>query len=493
MTTGRHGSNASEVVRFGALFLAVGFLLVIGCDEYNRADISDDGGHIAFSFGDKGFTTDKSSEMYLFDVDACTLERLTVNTDCDAWADLGEKGLLFMKTDAKAGPIYVHTGKQTIKLVHMMANGPLWISDDKIFFAAVTELENKKKEEELKTAFFIYHLGPGDLEKLVTIPYTEQATLFSTLPAFYNDRRIYYAVARSVKTSGESSGKTKNHKLTIEVLAIDLATKQRRRVTEFTFPGHLKRKKEDELPVGFVDLAISPDDKKLICCFLPGKGISLEQFDDKLDSTSYIVDTETGEQTLFSRDMNMYYPQWVPLPKSAAPPTTQRTQAPTTRQSPLPKYRFMYLSGSVIGNGRTVWITDLNGNRIKLADLPDQVMHAYTGWAWLGPRHVRIFHIADSGLRIIDAAPNGTEKRTRRLSKTQLAALKRKADLAGLIGYLKDQERQVRENLNAYPGEESAKSAKKIQKEYEHQIKKLQKQLEKLQENRVQYQIEPVS
>jgi len=454
--------------------LGVSILVANSCDEYNRADISDDGKFIAFSLGEKGFETTKSSEMYIFDVEKCEMDRVTFNEECDAWADL-QKGsdLLFVRGEKGTGGIYAGE----TKIVGSIGNSPLWIGKDKIFFAAVAETA----KDELRILFYLW--GPGGIEKLAELPADKDRTfLLSTLPAFYEDQKLYYALATNVQVATSRTGEAKERILRVEIYSLDMTTKARRAITEFNFEAGSDEK--SDWPVGFVDLAISSDDKLLICCFLPGKKISLEGFNDRLNSLVYIVDVESGKKQLFSHEFNMYYPQWVPRPASTTRPESQSTRGPVKTAG----RRFMYLSGTGHKEGRSVWITDLDRNRGELAVLPDKAMKGYTGWTWLGPERARIFHVGNSGLYVIDVNADGSERRRAFLSAEKLAVLKKRADLTGMIEYLDKQRKQVSHLLAGYFKKELAREADELSGSFSTVGAKLKAELDELNKTKVAYE-----
>ena len=198
--------------------------------------------------------------------------------------------------------------------------------------------------------------------------------------------------------------------------------------------------------------------------------------------------SKAAKKKLFSRDVNMYYPQWAPLgPSNAHQPSTRPATLPMGSK-PAPALSgpcFMYLSGTGLKKGRSVWITDLDGKKLKLASLPDQVMHAYTGWTWLNEKKIRIFHIGKAGLIIVEINRDATETRRGHLSRKQLFELKKRADLRGLIKYLNRQSQDVSKILSLNLGQ-----AKKLRAAYKQQIQEIQAQLDKLGPPKISYQIE---
>jgi len=393
------------------LFLAVLATMVGGCDKYNRADISHDGKTIAFSLGEKGFIADATSELYFFDVETCSMKRQTFDDTCEGWVSFGGIGVAYSKSKGKGnieGTVEVLTEKDGIfTLSDGMANTPVFLPNDKIFFSSV-EPGNRK---EARITFNVWY--PYNVNQLIKLPADPNGEfLCSTLPAFFQDQVIYYAIA-DVRGIHEKNGQFDSGLYKVTVYRLEIGTKKNTPVTTFEFQG---KKGAKDFPVGYVDLAISPDDKTLVCCFLPPNKLAIDMFSDKLASTVYLVDVATGKQTLFRSDKNMYYPKW------------------KGRDKP----KFVYLSGTGYQEGRGVWITDLSKMSVKLADLPDKVMQAYTGWTWLTPKRVRIFHIGKSGLILVDVNEDGTEKKTRIVSPEKLKTLKEIADLEGLIKFWKE-------------------------------------------------------
>jgi len=417
-----------KFVRLAMVTVVAG--IFVGCDKYNRAAISEDGSRIAFSLGDKGFVTDPTSEMYLFDVDSCSMKRMTFDDQCEGWADIKDEGLIYTKGKGVEGDIEAIGPKdEHLTIATGMANTPVILPNDSVFYSAV----NFRKDEGERNARIMFNLWhQHGVEPLAALPVDkDRKFLFSTLPAFYGAEKLYYAIADAEAFGAQEKKQPGTGVFKVTIFSLDMATKKSTPVTEFEFRG---KKDAKDFPVGYVELAISSDDKTLICCFLPPNKLSIEMFSDKLASTVYLVDVATGKQTLFRSDKNMYYPRWKEVRFSQ---TTKPSTQPATRAVQEPK--FVYLSGTGFKEGRGVWISGLDRTSLKLADLPDKVMEGYTGWTWATEKRIAIFHVGKSGLVLVGVNEDGTQKRTVRLSMSQLMALKDQADVAGMMDYLTKQ------------------------------------------------------
>lgn len=484
MKTSTGGSKARISIILLSLSLAAGGQK---CEQYNRAAISHDGTWIAFSLGQKWFETDKTSEIYRFNVDNCTLERLTLNNECDAWVDLRGADPVWVRGEKVGGVMVGQRGPldETALAPGTLGNAPLWLGEDRVFFSILGA--DKEGQVGRDRGWFVL-FQPGGLERLADFPMTKEEHLISTIPAF-GGGRMYFAVARRTVLTPDEPGEAARGLLAVAVEELDLETKARRRVTSFYFPAEPGMDMREDLPAGWLDLALSPDGGTLICCFLPGKGFSIETFPHHLRSRVYLVDVKTGGQKLFSDRINMYYPQWVPAASADAtgPAATRPASASApTASRPTEPPRFMYLSGTGFEAGRGVWITDLDGRRLELAKLPDKAMQGYTGWTPLGPRRVRIFHIGPSGLVLIDVDYDGRNKVTRTLSRNGLEQLKARADLAAVIGRLA-RERDLAASVLALEGDNDTAAALHI--ELSRALAELNKRFGKLAAEPVTYTV----
>ena len=428
---------------------------ISGCDEYNRADISQDGKQIAFSLNSKGgFDTDSSSEMYVIKIDdsgKIEMKRKTIDDECDSWASFSYDGssLLSVKGAPKENGdtgIYLNRveSDESVRLTGYLSpysNFPFFIGDNsenaRIFYSYLGVNQSKKSYEIVCTATKpkSEEISGGPpilvLEEIVRIPiFGEKERLWSTTPAFSSDDKMYYAVGKLIEYTEDTKAKKL---LDIKFYSVDLNTKDKKEV------GEIYLLNPDG--IGFADLAVSPDNKRLLCCFLSQEGnkINVENFDDSKPSLVYGINLEDGNTKEFGK-IHMYNPCFVPIfKKSENEPTIEPANSEETgKENPSLEEKveeeytpeIVYLSGKGYeSNGRSVIISDLNGHDIELARLPDKIMSAYTGWAWLSKDRLRIFQIGESGLILIDTNKDGTNQQKGYFDREHLALLKEAADL----------------------------------------------------------------
>ena len=417
---------------FATLLVAsLAVVVLAGCEKsYNRADISSDGKRIAFALNkDGGFATDETSEIYIVDVaddlSTVSFRRLTRNRVCDAWADLSGDGqqLLYVRGDTDgAMSIWLSSDageeEQLSGSLSRFYNFPQFLDDDSIFFAHLRLARVKPASFEVLCQVLTSvdtgdtEIGMRELREIAAIPWGEQGQLWSTMPAFH-ENTMYYMVARQMKVAMNiGSPEETTPLLHITLHAMDMTSGKQRSLCDWTYSGEL----DDGRPVGMADLAISPDGKALLCCFLPGEGFELSKFDDQKPSTLFAVDLD-DEQTSPEHVVNayMYYPRFAPM-----------------REGEEDEYSVVFLSGAGFGEegGRAVCITDdFEENVVTLASFPGKVMTAYTDWSWLSEERLRIFHICDLGLILVDTDRDGSNQVKRYLPREGMLALKRAADL----------------------------------------------------------------
>ena len=158
-----------------------------------------------------------------------------------------------------------------------------------------------------------------------------------------------------------------------------------------------------------IDLAFSADGKRLAAAVLPGGK-------DKDQTRFFDVDPTGKEQPkLLFEVAGGCAPQWTPDGKG-----------------------LVYLGpvkGEEKGREVVLWQPEMKEARV-IARLPDVAGKAYTTCFWTKDGRMRIYHVADEGLWLIDAAADGTGAKARRLSHERLAAQKYLADFERALARL---------------------------------------------------------
>jgi hypothetical protein len=226
----------------------------------------------------------------------------------------------------------------------------------------------------------------------------------------WSGNQLAYAAGDVV--TGDDPDKVKE--MTCRFYLVDLESKERREVTSLTFEA---KPDTNDMPVGYVDLAFSPDGKKLAACFL-----SKDFEKDEQPSHLYLIDLETAKAELVKEDVNMYYPRFAP--KAEGEP-----------------YRLLYLSGTGEGGkGRSINVLNLETKQArKVISLPGVIMTAYTDWRWLSeltsaeektPKNrLRVYHLSDVGLIIAELNDDGSNLSIRYLDTSRLRLGQVEADL----------------------------------------------------------------
>ena len=268
---------------------------------------------------------------------------------------------------------------------------------------------------------------PNTLEQLLAMSGYAQAEgegiLNSTTPAFSNNGKMYFSALELVREQDSKS--PEDSKAIVSFYSLDIKTKNKTKLSRLIFPGNMVEREG----LGYVDLAVSPDGMILLASFIPTEIGKPDEMDDTKNSLVYAISTHGEGIKKISSDINIYYPQFIPVnPCSATQPD---------KKFGLPLYQFMFLSGKAHGKngGRSVYISDLENNRKILASFPDRAMTAYTGWAWLNENKVRIFHVGNSGVMLVDSDRGGKKQEKWILTREELTRLKDYADFEALNKY----------------------------------------------------------
>jgi len=160
-----------------------------------------------------------------------------------------------------------------------------------------------------------------------------------------------------------------------------------------------------------VDLAFSPGGKRLVAAMF-GAGASDEHTGFfELDSAG-----EAEPKPLFEAK-KAFYPQWTPDGLGLV----------YLRLCPEDdKWREVVL-----------WRPEAEEPRV-LVRLPGKTGEAYTTWRWMEDGRMRIYHLSDEGVRIVDAKPDGSEAAAKRLPRENLRVLKALADLERAVARVPD-------------------------------------------------------
>ncbi|MCX5653680.1 MAG: hypothetical protein NTY65_03390 [Planctomycetota bacterium] len=158
-----------------------------------------------------------------------------------------------------------------------------------------------------------------------------------------------------------------------------------------------------------IDLAFSPDGKRL--------GAAVWVVEKEPGQTRFFDVDPTGKEQpkLLFEVSGGYGPQWTPDASG-----------------------LVYLrSVKDGGNGREVvlWRPDVKEGRV-IARLPGDFGNAYTTCFWSKDGRMRIYHVANEGLWLVDAAADGTDAKARHLSRERLAAQKYLADFERGLGHV---------------------------------------------------------
>lgn len=160
-----------------------------------------------------------------------------------------------------------------------------------------------------------------------------------------------------------------------------------------------------------VDLAFSPDGKRLVAA-VSGAGASDEH-------TGFFELDPAGEaepKPLFEAK-KAFYPQWAPDGEGIVYLRTHPEDD---------EWREVML-----------WRPEADEPQV-LARLPGKTGEAYTTWRWMEDGRMRIYHLSDEGVRIVDAKPDGSEAAAKRLPRENLRVLKALADLERAVARVPD-------------------------------------------------------
>ena len=411
----RWGAVAAGLVLL-ALFVAAD--KTGGCEQFNRMGISPDGNCIAFSLNGKGgFRVDGTTALYKLDLTDCHLTRVSADKPLATWADISDAGdILFTWRSKETGDCtevaIARVNGEVEELTRNLISDsvPQWLDREGVLFASTRPLAAVGGEGGRDEYDVVLSIAKGaDVKEVVHevyAPDTQNRAYWSSLPV-WTGNQLAYAAVDLVKEEGGDKVKA----MTCRFYLVDLESKARREVTSVTFDA---KPDSDGPPVSYVDLAFSPDRKKLAACFLP------KDFEkDQEVSHLYVIDLATAKAELVKEDVNMYYPRFAP-------------------EGPA---RLLYLSGTgEEGNARSLNLLNLDTKEArKIISLPGVIMTAYTDWRWLSelsdadektPKNrLRVYHLSDIGLIVAELNDDGSDLSIRYLDASRLRVAQVEADL----------------------------------------------------------------
>ncbi|MGB2997530.1 MAG: hypothetical protein WBC59_02705 [Phycisphaerae bacterium] len=402
---------------WGWVFAAAWVLVAGGCWP-NRVAVSPDGRTMYFSLNKEGgIKTEESSNIYALDVETAELRQLTDSPAMEGWCVLSEDGKHLLHSAAAEDRFWIEalnlekesstplTGAPSIYLYPRLVCGK---------HVLVVEVEDFKNSEGRWVL-----IGQ---EGSVPLPLPDG---YEAAPGEVAVAEHYFACAVKRKVSepasedaGENEDKgsednkdkkdNKDREDQWEVLVYVIVPgpvepKESDNANE-PQSGHVKTIQvaqwlvDDVAPV---DLAFSPGGKRLVAAVF-GAGASDEH-------TGFFELDPAGEaepKPLFEAK-KAFYPQWTPDGLGLV----------YLRLCPEDdKWREVML-----------WRAEAAERQI-LARLPGKMGEAYTTWRWLEDGRLRIYHLSDEGVRIVDAKPDGSEAAAKRLPRENLRVLKRLAD-----------------------------------------------------------------
>jgi hypothetical protein len=387
---------------------AVAAVSVTGCIP-NRAAVSPDGKTFYFSLNDEGgFDTNDSSRICALDIETGRLTALTEPARPAAWCALSSDGRLLT---------YMTGTEDADQALYMMR------TDTGIFWPLTGILQKHSQPWMVPglTPRLVAMSRPGAdkpgrwvayTPNEVPLPLPADAAAGLGNVAMAQNRcavTVYLPGPPPAKEGEESRGATAVYIITFPQSAeeIEMAAGKDPVPTPAAAGGNVttavrvaewKDLKDDQ---SIVDLAYSADGKRLVAAML-GCG-------EKEDDTRFVELDPAGKQPpkqLF--DMyKAYYPQFTPDGKGLV-------LLRTTHENE--KVREVVL-----------WRPD--AKETILARLPGELGKAYTCWHWLLDGRLRIYHISDEGVRLIETTADGKTAKARVMTHDRLKASRHLADL----------------------------------------------------------------
>ena len=434
--------------RFRAAWCLAAAVLAAGCLP-NRVGLSPDGRTMYFSLGPDGPFGGHSdrANIYSLQIETLQMQALTDGAGLNTWCALVDDGktLVYMEVAEKEGFGIVHALRLEdgvdVSLAGLLQ--PLtypWPIPGKEggLLAAAPGAQQKP--------YWVFH----DERGLVALPLPEGAkAVLGNVGLARN--RFAVAVSKETKLPADAQDAEKDGQ-EYQVFVVDLAAApvaEGKKGADAEAKGEVKatavaRWVVEKEPV--VDLAFSEDGSRLVAAVLEEPTVFYE-----LDVTG-----QAEPKWLFECP-KAYYPQVA----AGGGIVYLRTNAADE------KWREVAL-----------W-TPGAAEALVLARLPGKLGEAYTTWRWMEDGRLRVYHLSNEGVRIVETSADGSAAKGKRLSGEHLVALARMADfkrasskipslaegkwpadVAGPIGvvadYFKKQEEGTEETRKAWEAAQAA-------------------------------------
>jgi hypothetical protein len=414
-------------------FAVLGLAMVAAGCLPNRAAVSPDGKTFYFSLNEEGggFEVKGSANLYALDIESARLTALTDGRVPKAWCALSSDGgiLAYMVgSDEKDQSICTLSLKDGVSLAatgYLQKSAYPWVIPGRPPHLLTMEQDSADKPPQW--ALYSPNVVP------LGFP-ADHAAAYGNVGLATN--RFAVALFRPLPAGGSSlpGGEEDAEGVEADVYVVDLtkpeappakppapgakspaaaATKAGAAPVKEPWPKVVLAAKWQDLkekgPI--IDLAFSSDGKRLVAAILgAGENKDEARFFD-LDPTG-----QAPPKVLFDA-YKAYYPQVAPDGKGIV----------YLRTSPRDeKFREVVL-----------WRPDAK-EPVLLARLPGEMGKAYTTWFWMTDGRLRIYHLSDDGVHLVETAADGTGAKERLLTHDRLKVQRALADFERAIAKMPD-------------------------------------------------------
>lgn len=376
--------------------LAAG-LAAAGCLP-NRVGLSPDGRTMYFSLGPQGpFGGGDRSNLYSLEIETAEMQALTDGPGAKTWCmpAYGAKDLAYMELVGGDGEgairlLDLETGRDVPLTGMLQPHLYPWAIP-----GGAPRLLAIRKGADAEPYWALY----GEKGAAAALPLPDGATAVMGNVGVARDR-FAVAVSKDVKVPGDAEGAEKEaHEYLVFLVNCAGEAAEGTQVARWVF---------DDEPI--VDLAFSDDGSRLVAAVLHDPAEFYE-----LDVTDQVAqDDSTGraEPKRLFECPKAYYPQ------AAAGGGVVYLRASAADE----EWREVAL-----------WTPGEAEARV-LARLPGKLGQAYTTWRWMEDGRLRVYHLSNEGVRIIETSADGSAATGKRLTGEHLMALARMADFGRAAG-----------------------------------------------------------